>query len=113
MLFWLVLAVQVRANPAESENYKGKRSSSASGQRSRRPSSDKVEDGKWNVRLSAFQKLIFIKAFEEERVKKCILHHYYLLLQMQLSVVVKTPDSQSGKSGSIPGASDGEPNRNW
>ena len=30
-----------------------------------------------------------------------------------LSVVAKTPDSQSGKPGSIPGPSDGQPSRNW
>ena len=30
-----------------------------------------------------------------------------------LSVAVKAPDSQSGKPCSIPGASDGQPSRNW
>ena len=32
---------------------------------------------------------------------------------INVGLVVKTPDSQSGNPGSISGASDGQPSRNW
>jgi len=54
---------QVRANPETNEAY-GPEPPEPSGEES---NDDKVK-GHWNKRLSGFQKLIFVKAFQEEKV---------------------------------------------
>ena len=43
----------------------------------------------WNKRLTSFQKLVFIKAFKEEKVRRL---HYFILFHFYLSFIRSSPN---------------------
>ena len=67
----------MNANPAESKDYGPE--PAVPTQQQVQEELEKDDDGSsikghWQERLSSFQKLVFIKAFQEEKVRCCLLH---------------------------------------